>query len=66
MGITDDELERRYRDLLENPAIKEVGQARTPNNAEPVDDDAVFKFVKETEREHAAYVHDVFDTYIQS
>lgn len=65
MGMSDHELERRYGDLLDNPAIREVGHARTPNNAAPVDEDAVLSFVRETEREHAAYVHNVFSKYIQ-
>ena len=60
MLMTDEELKRRYRDLLNNPAIKEVGHARTPNKAKPVDEQALLAFVQKTEREHAAYVRDVF------
>ena len=60
MGTIDEDLERRYGDLLSNPAIKEVGHARTPNNASPVDEDALLDFVQRTEREHVAYVRDVF------
>lgn len=60
MPTTDEELERCYRDLLTNPAIKEVGHARTPNNANPVDEHALLEFVRKTGRDHAAYVRDVF------
>ena len=60
MPMTDEELQRRYRDLLKNPAIEKLGHARMPNNANPVDEDALLDFVRKTEREHAAYVHDVF------
>ena len=61
--MTDDELERRYRELLRNPEIKEVGGARTPNNAKPVDEKALLDFVKRTERSHATFVHGVFEDY---
>ena len=60
MQMTNEELERRYRDLLNNSAIKEVGHARTPNKAKPVDLQALFVFAQKTERKHAAYVRDVF------
>ena len=63
MPMTDEELERRYRDLLNNPAIREVGHARTPNNANPVDEQALLDFVRKTERGHAAYVRDVFEKH---
>lgn len=61
--MTDDELKRRYRELLKSPAIKKVGEARTPNKARPVDEKALLGFVKETERSHASFVHDVFEKH---
>ena len=59
--MTDDELKRRYRELLRNPAIRKVGEPRTPNQAMPVDEKALLGFVRETERSHARFVHDVFE-----
>ena len=61
--MTDDKLKRRYRELLRNPAIKNVGDARTPNQAMPVDENALLGFVRETERSHASFVHDVFEKH---
>lgn len=66
MPMTDEELERRYRDLLNNPAIKAVVEARTKNSASPVDEHALLDFVRKTEREHAAYVRDVFRKHSSS
>ena len=54
------ELERRYRALFDNEAIQEVVDARTPNDASPVDEDAVLDFVKSSEAAHAAYLTTVF------
>ena len=59
-AMTDDELKRRYRELLKNPAIRKVGEARTPNQATPVDEDALLGFVRETEHSHASFVRNVF------
>ena len=61
--MTDDELKRRYRELLRNPAIGKVGKARTPNQAMPVDEKALLGFVRETERSHTSFVHDVFEKH---
>ena len=61
--MTDDELKQRYRELLNNPAIRKVGEARTPNQAMPVDEKALLDFVKKTERSHATFVHDVFENH---
>ena len=61
--VTDDELRHRYRKLLRNPAIRNVGEARTPNKAMPVDEKALLGFVRETERSHASFVHDVFEKH---
>ena len=59
--MTDDELEQRYRELLRNPAIKEADEASMPNQAMPVDENAVLDFVNRTERSHATFVHGVFE-----
>lgn len=56
----DEELERRYRDLFENEVVRSVVDARTPNDAAPVDEDAVLDFVRATDREHVEYVRSVF------
>ena len=61
--MTDNELKRRYRELLRNPAIRKVGEARTPNQAKPVDEKALLGFVRETEPSHANFVHDVFEKH---
>lgn len=61
--MTDDELKRRYRELLRHPAIRDVGEARTPNQATPVDEEALLGFVRKTERSHASFVHDVFQKH---
>ena len=61
--MTDDELKRCYRELLGNPAIRKVGEARTPNQAMPADEKALLGFVRETERSHASFVHDVFERH---
>ena len=58
--MTDDELKRRYRELLRNPAIRKVGEARTSNQAKPVDEKALLGFVRKTEPSHARFVHEVF------
>ena len=42
----DEELERRYRDLFENEVVRSVVDARTPNDAAPVDEDAILDFVR--------------------
>ena len=56
----DEELERRYRDLFENEVVRSVVDARTPNDAAPVDEDTVLDFVRATDRRHAEYVRSVF------
>ena len=61
--MADDELKRRYRELLRNPAIRKVGEVRTSNQAKPVDEKALLGFVRETARSHASFVHDVFKKY---
>lgn len=60
--MTDDELERRYRELLRNPAIKRADEPRT-YNVTPVDERALLDFVKRTERSHATFVHGVFENH---
>ncbi len=55
-----EELERRYRPLFDNHAVQEVVHARTPNDAAPVDEDAILEFVKSSEEAHAAYLSAVF------
>ena len=57
---TDDELERRYRDLFENEVVQSVVDARTPNEAKPADEGAVLDFVRTSDTEHAGYVRSVF------
>lgn len=61
--MADDELKRRYRELLRNPAIRKVGEARTSNQAKPVDEKALLAFVRKTEPSHASFVHDVFKNH---
>ena len=53
-------LESRYRCFFENEAIKDVVRARTPNNAAPVDEEAILEFVHYSDEEHAEYVRAVF------
>ena len=55
-----EELERRYRALFDNHAVQEVVHARTPNDAAPVDENAILEFVKSSEAAHAAYLNTVF------
>ena len=57
---TDDEFERRYRDLFENEVVQSVVEARTPNNAKPTDESAILDFVHASDVEHAGYVRSVF------
>ena len=57
---TDDELERRYRDLFENEVVQSVVDARTPNEAKPADEGAILDFVRASDTEHAGYVRSVF------
>ena len=49
-------LERRYRALFDNDAIRRVVEARTPNDADPVDEEAILDFVRGSEEGHARYV----------
>ena len=56
---TGKELERRYRPLFENAAIREVVHARTPNEADPVDEEAVLSFVRASDEAHGMFVRSV-------
>ena len=56
---TGKELERRYRPLFENSAIREVVHARTPNDADPVDEEAVLSFVRASDEAHGTFVRSV-------
>ena len=56
----DEELEQRYRDLFENEAVQSVVDARTPNEAKPVDESAILEFVQATDKEHVGYLRSVF------
>ena len=56
----NDTLENRYRCFFENEAIKDVVSARTPNNADPVDEDAILRFVQLSDKEHAEHVRAFF------
>ena len=51
-----EELERRYRALFDNDSIRSVTEARTPNAAEPVNEDAILEFVQASDDGHAKYV----------
>ena len=53
------ELERRYRPFFENRSIQDAVKARTPNDAEPVDEDAILAYVQATDEAHADYVRSV-------
>ena len=55
------ELEQRYKPFFENESIQEAVKARTPNDAEPVDEDAILAYVQATDEAHAEYVRSVFD-----
>ena len=55
----DESLESRYRSFFENEAIKDVVRARTPNNAAPVDEEAILRFVQSSDKGHAEYVRAV-------
>ena len=57
---TDDELERRYRDLFDNEVVQSVVNARTPNDAKATDEGAILDFVHASDTEHAGYVRSVF------
>ena len=61
--MTDDELERRYRELLRNPAIRQADEASMSNKAMPVDENALLEFVRRTGRSHATFVHGVFENH---
>ena len=58
--LNGEELEQRYRPFFENKAIQDVGDARTPNDANPVDEEAVLKFIQDSEAAHARYVRSAF------
>ena len=57
---TDEELERRYRDLFENEVVQRVVDARTPNDSKPADEGEILDFVRGSDAEHAGYVRSVF------
>lgn len=50
------ELERRYRALFDSEAIRDVVDARRPNDADPVDEEAILDFVQRSDKGHAGYV----------
>lgn len=50
------DLERRYRALFDNATLQAVAHARTPYDAEPVDEDAILAFVQSSDDAHAVYV----------
>lgn len=50
------DLEQRYRGLFDNATLQAVAHARTPNDAEPVDEDAILRFVQSSDNAHAEYV----------
>lgn len=54
------ELESRYRPFFENDAIQDAVKARTPNEADPVDENAILAYVRATDEAHAEYVRSVF------
>ncbi len=51
-----EELERRYRTLFDNDSLRRVAEARTPNDADPVNEDAILEFVQASDDGHAEYV----------
>ena len=57
-----EDLEKRYRALFANKEIQEVVHARTPNAADPVNEDAILRFVEKTAHRHAQYVRSVFSS----
>ena len=59
----DEELERRYRSLFDNKEIQDVVHARTPNNASPIDENAILQFVQKSDESHATYVRSVLSRY---
>ena len=50
------DLERRYRTLFGNATLQAVAPARTSNDAEPVDEEAILRFVQSSDDAHAKYV----------
>ena len=50
------DLERRYRALFGNATLQAVAHARTPNDADPVDEDAILGFIQSSDDAHAEYV----------
>jgi len=54
--LKGEKLERRYRVFFDNDAIREVVEARTPNDAHPVDEEAVLDFVRASDEDHAGYI----------
>ena len=53
---TIEELEEKYGHLIDDPIVRGVARARTRNEAEPVDEEAIWKFAEETADEHYEYV----------
>lgn len=53
-------IETRYRCFFDNEAIMEVVSARTPNNADPVDEESILRFVQISDKAHAEHVRAVF------
>lgn len=58
--LNGEELEQRYRPFFENKAIQAVVNARTPNDADPVDEETILRFVRDSEAAHARYVRSAF------
>lgn len=50
------DLERRYRALFSNATLQAVAPARMSNDAEPVDEEAILRFVQSSDDAHAEYV----------
>ena len=65
MTPQDDTFENRYRCFFENEAIKDVVSARTPNNADPVDEEAILRFVQFSDKAHAKHVRAVFVSHLE-
>lgn len=62
---TDEELAERYKHIYENKDLQDVVHARTPNEAEPVDEEALLKFAQETAEDHSKYLDNVMTSIEQ-
>ena len=53
--------EARYRAFSENPHIQSVVHARLKNHGEPVDEEGILEYVRQTGKAEAEYIRSVLN-----